>query len=92
LSGVLDDSPVLWNRRHLDLESAEIVAQFLDRGTVAEWHELYERARADVALRRRILQVVARVPLPYPGFWLAALASLGEVVDWELPFPEDRGI
>jgi len=92
MSGALEDSSALWNRTRLDLESAEIVAQLLDRGGIAEWRELYERARSDAALRRRILQVLARVPLPFPGFWLAALASLGEVVDWDLAFPEDRGI
>jgi hypothetical protein len=38
-------------------------------------------ASADGALRRRILSVVRRVPLPYPRFWLAAMAALGEEVD-----------
>jgi hypothetical protein len=28
---------------------------------------------------------------PYPRFWLAALASLGEAIDWTEPLPEDRG-
>jgi serine/threonine protein kinase len=35
--------------------------------------------------------VVRRAPLPYPRFWLAALASLGEAIDWMEPLPEDRG-
>jgi hypothetical protein len=35
---------------------------------------------------------VRRVPLPYPGFWLAALSSLGEAIDWTAPLPVDRGI
>ena len=33
-----------------------------------------------------------RVPLPYPAFWLAALASLGEAVGWTIPLPADAGI
>jgi hypothetical protein len=32
------------------------------------------------------------VPLPYPGFWLAALAALGEAVDWTAPVPRDDGL
>jgi len=88
----LERSAALWNRSHLDLRSAEIIGQILDRGEIAAWRELYETAVADRALRRRILEVVSRVPLPYPGFWLAALASLGEPVRWDMTFPEDRGI
>lgn len=88
----LERSAALWNRSHLDLRSDEIIGQILDRGELAAWRELYERAAADAALRRRILEVVSRVPLPYPSFWLAALASLGEPVAWEMPLPEDRGI
>jgi len=30
--------------------------------------------------------------LPFPSFWLAALASLGEAIDWTLPLPQDDGI
>jgi hypothetical protein len=26
------------------------------------------------------------------GFWLAAMASLGEGIDWSMPLPEDKGI
>ena len=29
--------------------------------------------------------MIRRVPLPYPAFWLATLASLGEAIDWTLP-------
>jgi hypothetical protein len=32
------------------------------------------------------------VPLPYPRFWLAALASLGEAIDWTVAPPVDSGI
>jgi hypothetical protein len=88
----LERSAALWNRSHLDMQSAEIIAQILDRGEIAAWRELYEKAASDASLRRTILDVVSRVPLPYPGFWLAALASLGEPVDWATKFPEDRGI
>ncbi len=35
--------------------------------------------------------MIRRVPLPYPAFWLAALASLGEAIDWGLPVPQDEG-
>jgi hypothetical protein len=43
-------------------------------------------------MRKRIVIVVRRVPLPYPAFWLAAMASLGEPIDWTLPLPSDPGI
>jgi len=49
-------------------------------------------ASTDATLRRRILRVVRRVPLPYPGFWLAALAGLGEEVDWSAGLPRDDGM
>jgi hypothetical protein len=64
-----------WNRSHLDLASDEVLAQVLDRGDIEAWRELYQLASTDGTLRRRILGVVQRVPLPYPAFWLAALAS-----------------
>jgi len=50
----------------------------MDRGELAAWKELYALAAGDAALGRRMLAVIRRVPLPYPSFWLAALASLGE--------------
>jgi len=43
-------------------------------------------------LRRRILGVVRGVALPYPGFWLAALTSLGEAIDWSTSLPNDDGM
>jgi hypothetical protein len=87
----LEQLVVGWNRSHLDLASDEILAQVLDRGDIEAWRELYGLAAADGALRRRILGVVRRVPLPYPGFWLAALAGLGEEIDWSVGLPRDNG-
>jgi hypothetical protein len=34
-----------------------------------------------------ILDLVARVPLPLPYFWLAAIASLGETVNYDRELP-----
>jgi hypothetical protein len=90
-TSALERTVVGWNRSHLDLESDEVLAQILDWGDVEAWRELYALASAEPALRRRILAVVRRVPLPYPGFWLAALASLGEPIDWNAPLPRDDG-
>jgi hypothetical protein len=81
-----------WNRSRMDLASDEVLAQVLDRGDLAAWRELYRLAADDEPLRRRILVVVHRAPLPYPFFWLAALASLGESIDWTAPLPVDQGI
>jgi hypothetical protein len=88
----LERTVVGWNRSHLDLRSDEVLAQVLDRGDIEAWRELFELARGDRTLRQRILRVVNRVPLPYPGFWLAALAALGEPVDWSQPLPHDDGL
>jgi hypothetical protein len=77
-----------WNRSHLDLRSDEMLAQILDRGDLAAWRELYALAATDAGLRRRIHNAVRRVPVAFPAFWLAALASLGEAIDWALPLPE----
>ena len=81
-----------WNRTRLDLASDEMLAQVLDRGDLAAWRELYHLAAVDDVLRRRVLAIVRRVPLPYPRFWLAALASLGEAVDWTVSPPQDPGL
>jgi hypothetical protein len=88
----LERVAVGWNRDHLDLASDEVLAQVLDRGDLAAWRELYALAESSPDLRRRILQVVTRVPLPFPAFWRAAMASLGETVDWSAPLPPDQGI
>lgn len=89
----LSHSRALWNRTHLDIESDEVLAQILDRGTMDDWRALYQLARGDASLRRRMLSIINRVPLPLPRFWLAALASLGEAVDLgaELPSYGDAG-
>ena len=88
----LERAVVGWNRRGLDLDSDEVLAQVLDRGSLAAWRELYALAAKDPQLRQRILGVVGRVPLPYPGFWRAAISSLGDDVDWAAPLPADPGI
>ena len=78
----------LWNRDALDLRSDEILAQILDRGELADWRELYRLAHDDAQLRSRIDRLVRAVPVPLPHFWLAALASLGETVDFDAPVPD----
>jgi hypothetical protein len=84
----LKRSRALWNRTGLDLESDEVLAQLLDRGEMSAWRTLYRLAEDDPALRLRIKQIVLSVPLPLPRFWLAALASLGEPVDWNVDLPD----
>jgi hypothetical protein len=90
----LSRSRALWNRTELDVRSDEMLAQILDRGDLTDWRELFALAKGDAALRRRIIDVVARVPVPLPRLWLAALASLGEQVDLDMALPryEDAGI
>jgi hypothetical protein len=90
-TGALERCVVGWNRSHLDLRSDEVLAQILDRGDIEAWRELYRLASSDAALRHRLLGIVRRVPLPYPGFWLAALSSLGEPIDWAAGLPLDDG-
>jgi hypothetical protein len=84
----LETSRALWNRSELDLESDEVLAQLLDRGEVAAWRALYQRARTDPRFRARIQHLVLTVPMPLPRFWLAALASLGEEVDLSAAVPD----
>ena len=84
----LEKSTALWNRSRLELDSDEVLAQILDRGEIEAWRELYALARDDIRLRRRILAIVRKVPLDFPRFWLAALASLGESVDIGMALPE----
>jgi hypothetical protein len=81
-------SRALWNRSELSLESDEVMAQLLDRGDMATWRALYAAAAGDANLRRRIKRVVLEVPTPLPRFWLAALASLGEAVDFDAEVPD----
>jgi hypothetical protein len=85
---MMETSRALWNRTTLDLASDEVLAQLLDRGTLSDWRALYRLAAHDPTLRSRIRRLVLTVPLPLPRFWLAALASLGEPVDWDAPVPD----
>ncbi len=84
----LDKSPALWNRSHVDLRSDEILAQILDRGTIADWRNLYSLATSDATLRQRIMRIIRTVPLPLPRLWLAAFANLGESVDFSVHLPQ----
>jgi len=84
----LSGSRALWNRADFDIESDEMLSQLLDRGEMESWRELYRLARTDPRLRARIKRIVLTVPLPLPRFWLAALASLGEPVDWNAGLPD----
>ncbi len=91
----LKRSQALWNRERLDLTSDEILAQILDRGSMEDWRALYSLARKDGSLRQRMRTLLHTVPLPFPHFWLAALASLGETeIDWSARLPKygDSGI
>lgn len=81
-------SRALWNRQDAAVLTDEVLAQVLDRGEMDTWRDLYALAAGDPALRRRIVALVRRVPLPLPRFWLAAMASLGEEVDLGWPLPE----
>jgi len=81
-------SRALWNRCGLDRRSDEVLAQILDRGELAAWRALFELARKDGQLRARIKFLVLTTPLPLPYFWLAALASLGESIDFEARLPD----
>lgn len=65
-----------------------MLAHLLDRGDMADWRALYRMAKANPRLRGRILRIVLTVPLPLPYFWMAALASLGEPVDWDRKLPD----
>lgn len=85
----LSRSRALWNRRHADLQSDEVLAQILDRGELEAWREIYRLASGPgeeaVALRRRIVRLCRTVPLAFPHLFLAAVGSLGEKLD---PYPE----
>lgn len=90
---VLARSRALWNRTTISLQSDEILAQLLDRGSLDDFRALYALAATDSALRRRMRDIVSRVPLTAPYFWLAALASLGEpAFDCEPPSYTEQGV
>ncbi len=84
----LEASRALWNRSRFRLDSDEVLAQLLDRGDMADWRALYSLAKTDGNLRSRIMRLIRKAPLPLPHFWLAAMASLGEPVDWNAPLPD----
>ena len=84
----LETSRALWNRSGLDLASDEVLTQLLDRGDMADWRGLYRMAKADGQLRARIKRIILTVPVSLPRFWLAALASLGEPIDWKATLPD----
>lgn len=86
----LELSRALWNRSRLDLRSDEVLAQIIDRGTLADWRELYRLALHLPELRRRIHRLVLTtpLPLPLPHFWLAALRAAGEEVDVGVHTPD----
>ncbi len=88
MTNALEGSRALWNRDGLDLRSDEVLAQLLDRGEIPAWRDLYRLARADMDLRARIHRIVLTVPVALPHFWLAALASLGQTVDFRAPVPD----
>ena len=94
MTGNLSRSRALWNWSSFDLTNDEQLAQILDRGTMDDWRELYQLAKGDPDLRGRLVKIISRVPLPLPRFWLAALAALGEEVDFaaQLPSYADQGI
>ena len=87
---VLSRSRALWNRDSLDLESDEILAQILDRGSLEDWRALHQLMKGPGGgaqqLRERVHRIILRVPTGFPRFWQAALAGLGHPVDWsEVP-------
>ncbi len=92
---VLARSRALWNRERLDLESNEILAQIVDRGSLEDWRALYQLlcAEGDQAsrLRERIHEILFKVPTGRPHFWLAVLAGLGHRVDWSAEPKRDPG-
>ena len=91
----LAKSQALWNRSRLDLDSDEILAQILDRGSEEDWRALYQLMEGPgeraVGLRGRALRILYEVPTGRPWFWLAALASLGEPIDAARPPAVDPG-
>jgi hypothetical protein len=81
----LATSRALWNRNGLDLRSDEVLAQIMDRGSIDDWRALYALAGADSALAGRMVALTSRAAMTMPGFWRAALESLGAAVDHGAP-------
>src|SRR5205823_509740 len=73
----LEQSAALWNRRHLDLQSQETIAQIMDRGSMADWRALWLLQADDLVLAERMLVVATQVPIDTGWFWQAALAGRG---------------
>jgi hypothetical protein len=92
---VLSRSRALWNRTRLDLDSDEVLAQILDRGSLDDWRALYrlmrEPGEGGPSLQARVYRILHRVPTGRPYFWLAALASAGYPVDWSEAPRVDEG-
>ena len=92
MSTLFAGSRAFWNRSSVDLRSDEQLAQLMDRGSVDDWAVLRDLALADAALRIRMREIVERVEIGFPGFWLALLASMGEPVDWSGPLPRNQSL
>jgi len=56
-----------------------------------DWRALHELARHDVQLRDRLANLVTRLPLPLPRFWLALFADLGIRMDFDAELPDCGG-
>lgn len=92
MSTELTGSKAFWNRSLVDLRSDEQLAQLMDRGSLADWAILRDLALADATLRTRMREIVERVEIGFPGFWLALLAGMGEPVDWNRPLPRNQSL
>ncbi len=92
MSTRLAGSKAFWNRSSVDLRSDEQLAQLMDRGSVADWAVLRDLALSDAVLRARMREIVERVEIGFPGFWLALLEGMGEPVDWDKPLPKDQSL
>jgi len=82
----LAKSRALWNRDGLNLDSDEVLAQILDRGSLEDWQALYALMTAPSPdakrLQQRVWSLLHEVEVGRPYFWIAALGSLGFPVDW----------
>jgi hypothetical protein len=92
---ILARSRALWDRLRLDLESDEILAQLLDRGSLEDWRALHELLRREGGaarrLRERVHGILYQVPVGRPYFWLAGLSTLGQPINWRKEPKTDPG-